>query len=330
MEFRRRAITVGITFFLAAATGHLMQNADSIAALLRGDPQPVSQVLTGVEPTVGALVPAAASTIVSLPDDISAQPMTVHADLSQIIPDLPAAEPVAFSDETFLAKRIKMLGDDDPSPVAGSDGGPVVFGFSCADSTLHVEAQDGALLHVVLSAPCRPNQRVVFQHSGLSFASMTDAAGTVDLVLPALSQDGEVTAVLAGAAPVTGRDIVVDLDNVTRIAVQAGRVPGLHIQAAPTQGGFLTALGDPSLTDPLLAEVYSVPKGIRSAAPQLEATVMAANCGRTISALGFRTANGAPPESMLIRLAMPGCDGLNDVVVMPLDPVAAAQLASAN
>ena len=36
MQIKRRAITVGTTFFLAAATGHVMQNGETISARLRG------------------------------------------------------------------------------------------------------------------------------------------------------------------------------------------------------------------------------------------------------------------------------------------------------
>jgi hypothetical protein len=46
--------------------------------------------------------------------------------------------------------------------------------------------------------------------------------------------------------------------------------------------------------------------------------------------MGFQTANGATPESTLIKVAMPGCDGLGDVVVMSLDPAAMARVAAAN
>jgi hypothetical protein len=332
MEFRRRAIAVGITFFLAAATGHLMQNADAIAALLRGEAKPASQVLTRVEPTVGSLVPVAASTVVGLPGAETKAPITSSDDLSKALPAFPVAEPVAFSGETFLAKRIQLLGDDAKTSniMPGPDSGPKVFGFGCGDSTLSIEAQASAMLHVVLSAPCHKNERVVFHHSGLVFAMATDGQGAVDVMLPALSEDGAVTAVLAGGAPLTGRDTVADLGEVSRIAVQAGRVPGLRIQAAPGLGSVLASLGDPSLADPLLAEVYSAPKGKRLEAPQLEATVMAGNCGRTISAKSLRTSNGAAPASMVIKLAMPGCDGLNDMVVMPLHPVITDRIATSN
>lgn len=129
MEIRRRAMTVGVTFFIALATGHLMQNADQIAALLSGKPVPASQKLTQVEPTVAVLKPAAASAIISVSRSAEKAPTAISDDLSQVLPNLPAAQPDAFAHGTFLAKRIRLLGDNGTSPVLVSDPGHEVFGF---------------------------------------------------------------------------------------------------------------------------------------------------------------------------------------------------------
>ncbi|MGB3313991.1 MAG: hypothetical protein WBB85_06240, partial [Albidovulum sp.] len=309
----------------------LMQNADAIAAFLHGEAQPTSKVVTRVEPTVGTLAPVAASTMAAVPGLASNSTTAINDTRLQIFPDFPTAEPVAFSDERFLAKRIDMLGLEAASPNVAPNGGAEVFGFSCGESAMRVEARALAMLHAVVTAPCHPNERVVFHHSGLAFAMMTDATGVVDVMLPALTPKGEITAVLVGDAPLSGRADVTELGNLTRIAVQSGRVPGLKIQDASQQGSFLTTLGDPALADPLLAEVYSVPNRGEQAAPRLEATVLASNCGRTISAQSFwTTANGAAPASMLIKLVMPECDGIGDVVVMPLDQASTARVAAAD
>ena len=129
MEIRRRAITVGITFFIALATGHLMQNADQIGALLSGKPMPASQELTQVEPTVAVLAPVAASTIVDVSGSAPTAPTAINDDLSQVLPNLPAAQPAAFAHGTFLAKRIRLLGDNGASPELISDRGHEVYGF---------------------------------------------------------------------------------------------------------------------------------------------------------------------------------------------------------
>lgn len=129
MELRRRAITVGITFFLALATGHLMQNADQISAFFGGQPMPGNRELTQVEPTVGVLAPVAAATVVGLSGAISTAPTVINDDLSKILPDLPEVEPVTLANETFLAKHIRFLGNGGVSPVPAPDMGHQVFGF---------------------------------------------------------------------------------------------------------------------------------------------------------------------------------------------------------
>lgn len=108
MEVRRRVFNVGISFFLAAATGHLMQNGDAIMAMLRGEPAPPSYVLTQVEPTVAVIAPAAAATL-------------------DAVPRLPGAR--GLPGEATLAERIRLL--DTNAPDVALPAETQVPGFRC-------------------------------------------------------------------------------------------------------------------------------------------------------------------------------------------------------
>ena len=51
MQIGRRVLTIGTTFFLAAATGHVMQNGDTIGERMRmANPHP-SKVVVAIEDT---------------------------------------------------------------------------------------------------------------------------------------------------------------------------------------------------------------------------------------------------------------------------------------
>jgi hypothetical protein len=111
----------------------------------------------------------------------------------------------------------------------------------------------------------------------------TSALGRLEMALPALAEEAQVTVALPGPATVSARVTVPDLPDYDRVAVQwqgadsfqlhayefgaahgtAGHVSGADPadpqRATDGIGGFLTVLGDSSTDWPLLAEVYSFP-----------------------------------------------------------------------
>ena len=123
MQIGRRAIMVGGTFFLAAATGHIMQNTDAFGARLRTTTSmavPDGLILASLTsastqtspspatPSNGATVALSAAVLRSVPD----------------FPDLPAIEPLPLRATTQLATRLSDVTSDyiRPETLAGRPG----------------------------------------------------------------------------------------------------------------------------------------------------------------------------------------------------------------
>ncbi len=340
MQIRRRAITAGTTLILAAAAGHMVQNAETIGAQLRGEVPRAEPVVTHVESTAAVLIPAGAAAASTAPVPLRAvQPMPS---------ELPKATPASFSGSLGLAARIAALDAGAVRTESAADAEYSAFGFPCKDSALSLETEAPAMLRLTLATPCHLGERVTIRHAGLSFVALTTRTGTLELTLPAFAPDGEVTAAFAGEPPLSARTPVAGLDAFTRIAVQVRGTSALrlhafedgaafggrgHVSAARSgpvepQGGFMTLLGDPALEAPVLTEVYSTPSLKRVDALELEAEVTPETCGRWITAESLRMVPGAAPDRQMLRLAMPGCDAVGDVVVMPLAGEAGPHLAA--
>ncbi|WP_347311780.1 hypothetical protein [Defluviimonas sp. SAOS-178_SWC] len=364
MQIKRRAITVGTTFFLAAATGHVMQNGDTISARLRGGDTPEQPVLARVEATAAVLAPAPnAAPAVTDPDPAVASPPIIAAAPAAVpepetpdaivevaalrsvpgLPDLPSAEPKPLVAGTLLAARVEGLDRGYVRPKTAADATYSVFGIACADNRLSLDTSARAMLRVTLSAPCFPNERVVISHSGLIFATATDKAGDLDLMLPALAAEARVDLHIGADEVMSATHEVMGLDALNRVAIQWQGVEGFHLSAfengaafgmpghvsdsqprdrATSDGGFLTLLGDPSVDHPMLAEVYTAPVATRVDDIVVEAEVSAATCGRALDGEALRMAAGSPAEIEPLSFEMPGCDAVGDFLMLSLGPVA--------
>ncbi|OYX41194.1 MAG: hypothetical protein B7Z02_16405 [Rhodobacterales bacterium 32-67-9] len=368
MQIKRRAITVGTTFFLAAATGHVMQNGDAISARLRGGDAMETPVLASVKTTAGVLAPApaaappaeAAPALAETPESVLTA--TPTPDLTEAaaahsesgLPDLPAAEPKPLVTGTLLAERVERLDAGYVRPETAADANYTVFGLACAKSTMTLDATARAMLSVKLSAPCSPNERVVISHSGLTFATATDKAGDLELMLPALATEAKVDIRIGADEVLTATHDVTGLDALSRVAVQWDGAEGFHLGAyengavfgspghvsadhprdrATSEGGFLTVLGDPTVDHPMLAEIYTAPVATRVDDIVIEAEVSDATCGRALDGKALRMAPGTAVVSEALSFAMPDCDALGDAlgdfVMLSLGPVAITPLALA-
>lgn len=362
MQIKRRAITVGTTFFLAAATGHVMQNGDAISARFRGGDASQLPVLASVETTAGVLTFASAAALsvepAPAPVPAAAPAPEVPEAIVEVsalrsvpgLPDLPAAEPKPLVAGTLLAARVDGLDKGYVRPATAADANYSIFGIACDDSTLSLDATARAMLRVTLSAPCFPNERVVISHSGLTFAVATDKAGDLGLMLPALAAEASVDVRIGSEEVMRATHDVTGLDALSRIAVQWQGSEGFHLSAfengagfgteghvsatrprdrATSDGGFLTVLGDPAVDRPMLAEVYTAPEATRVDEIVIEAEVTATTCGRALNGTALRMAPGAPPRIEPLSFAMPGCDAVGDFLMLSLGPVAEAPVAVA-
>lgn len=344
MQIRRRAITAGTTLILAAAAGHMMHNAETIAAQLRSDAPRAEPVVTHVESTAAVLVPPGEKAVSALP--LTRAAVSVPQRVVQPFPaDLPAVQPISLRASAGLAARIAALDDGPVSTESAADAEYSAFGVACEDKALTLDTVAPAMLRITLAAPCHLGERVTIRHAGLSFVAMTDRTGNLDLTMPAFAAVGEVSASFAGEPPLSAHKHVAGLDAFTRIAVRVRGTSALrlhvfedgatfggpgHVTAdrRGLAGGFMMLLGDPALEAPVLTEVYSAPSATRLDALELEAAVTAETCGRWVTADRLRMVPGAAPDREMLRLAMPGCDAVGDVVVMALATEAGPRLAA--
>ncbi|MFM7444918.1 MAG: hypothetical protein ACKO2N_13605 [Tabrizicola sp.] len=199
---------------------------------------------------------------------------------------------------------------------------------------LGLSAGTQAMISVTLTAPCRAGERVVLRHAGLAIAEVVAKDGTLILDLPALSAEGEVSVLFPDAETAVGKVAIPDLASVKRFGVQwmADDAFQLHILEAGADygqpgdvwtdapvspnGGYLVALGNPELTLPMMANVYTWPADSSIAADvMLEAEVTEKTCGRELLGEALALEAGSVDITEL-TLAMPGCDALGDILVL--------------
>lgn len=359
---KRKFVMAGATFFLAAATGHVMQNGDVIGAKLRGalnSSPPATEVATPVAeaeaaPTAAVLVasasaqtiapapaaatpaPAPAATTASAaavqPAPAAAPPVATPAVAvapaavrpTGTLPDLPGLKVETLDSGTVLAARMDAVSDKYQRPKTDADEEYSVFGIPCGASRLDLGLGAGGTLKATLTAPCHPEERVVFSHAGLSFTLLTDAAGSVAVTIPAMATEAAVDAAFASGEVLSAERRVPDLDSLRRVALSGEGELHLNVfedgasDPAATDAARFVTLGDASMDDPKIVEVYTVSAGAKAVAVETEAEATAASCGRTVKARVVSMAAGKIGVNDMLSQAMPGCDALGDMVQAPL------------
>ena len=201
-------------------------------------------------------------------------------------------------------------------------------GDRCRPS-MELTAMSGAMIHLALSAPCNRNERIVVRHSGLSFATRTEASGTAVVLFPALKSDALVAVYLADARLVLGSIAVPEVSDYSRFAiiwewpaeVELRVTDGdkLLVGTAPVIGGEpqrVMSLGRSDVQSPVLAHVYSVPGKVLGPVDLIgELRITPASCGRTLRLDTVHSAAGvAVPRAETV--AVPLCGTAGDILVL--------------
>ncbi len=320
---KRRILTVGTTFFLAAATGHVMQNGVVFGGKARGAPDTATPAAETTAPVASASAKPVAAVVPT-------------RDVSRL-PDFPAAPVTTLSSGVLLAARMDAVADTYELPKTDADEQYSVFGIPCGASDLSLSVGARGILKARLSAPCHPSERVIFSHAGLSFAMLTDAAGMADFVIPAMMRDATVEAAFAEGAPLTAERTVPELDMLRRFAISGGGdlhlnayengaafgEAGYYSAAVPgdpaVQGGAsVVTLGDPTVEHPILAEIYTASRDAKTIGMEAEAEVTAMTCGRAVKAHVVSMAAGQIVLRDTLSQSLPECDAIGDLVIAPL------------
>lgn len=341
MKISRKLALAGSTVFLVAASGHFLQRGLLASGLLGGAAPADAQLVksTGVPAPAGE--PGETDAAAQVTTLASVAP---SVDLTNLAPDLPAAPIVPVFPVHNTARE-----PAEPVPALPET---TLTETDCAPS-LVLAAATGAMIAVDFFAPCDADARIVLRHAGLAVSGLTDESGHYYSQLPALAQNAEVEVRLPDGESRVADVAVPDFAGLSRVAVQwqgedafqlqayefgAGfGLPG-HVSAVrpgrPETGGpgagYLSILGDSRGDWPMLAEVYTFPRGHGlgdgAVTLDIEAAVTETTCGREI--LG-ETLHAGPSGVVATELtmAMPDCDAVGEYLVLQ-DPIPAMRVAA--
>lgn len=360
------------------ATLAALARAAEPAARRATEPAVVSTVTDIVAPTraastpapvfdgvAAAAEPAAAETVQAVPASIpAAETATVIAGHGAADAARDAVRPVAAATGSgpratepagAMIAAFPAAGGARMSTATGTTGAPLlsnpvataplVAEPDCVEA-LDVVAAPGAMLTLVLTAPCRAGERVVLRHAGLAVTARTSAVGTLTASVPAFDPAGDVAVQFGDGHRIEASAPVGDLSGIARFAVQymAGDAFHLHAfapgaafdsaghiraEAPGTRGGpagYLLSMGDPTLERALLAEVYTFPADPSGVTLEIEAPVEATTCGREMLGETLQWADGMLTVRELV-FEMPDC-GEGEGFLLLQDPMSDLRLAA--
>lgn len=307
MLLMNRNALLGLTLLAALGIGFVMQTS---AAERHAQTPEAPLEVTGIKLTAAAATP-----------ELIVAPSVAEA----------APEPtLAAADTTDTAL------DEDPMEASVAE-------LPCA---IEMSALPGpaAMVALSLEASCLPNERVTIHHNGLMFSEMTNDAGSLDLVVPALSPRAVFIASFVSGNGAVAQIDVASLKAYDRTVVQWKGNTGLglhalefgasyfadgHVHAAAPgtatstvsgESGLLVQLGRSELDTPLLAEVYTFPSQMTktegNVSLSVEAEVTAANCGRQVDAQTLEVHQSSDIKVQDLTLFMPDCATVGDFLVL--------------
>lgn len=339
MRIGRRTIMVAGTFFLAAATGHVMQSGFLAGKRL---------VSAGQTPIMGELTGARLTSSDGAIDQALTMPGDDIAAVRQSVPDfpeLPALEPTALESGTRLASRLDGIQSDVTWPQTAANLEYDNFGQPCSDPTMTLALARPAMIDVSIAAACHANERIVISHAGISFAGTTDEKGLFHAVVPAMAGNGAITAQLGLELSLSDFRTVPDIGSVNRLALVQRGQNGMHLNAfvgdakfgskmhlrpentgavSAESASYMTVLGDAALDRPIIAEVVTFPSNQPAPRLQVVADVTDKTCGRDLLGSTLKTTSASAPTMGGLSLAVPGCDSVGERVVLDMERADAA------
>ena len=218
------------------------------------------------------------------------------------------------------------------------------FGLTCGPILSASTKSDTGMVKLTLTAPCRGEQRLEMTHGPLQFSLQTDPLGNLQINVPAMTADAIFKATfLDGESASTSLEVPA-AKSIERVAVVAdghsglqihalefgadygekghiwAETPGDMIMAGLDGGGYLVRLGDMSLENSIVSEVYTYPgrETDQSGVVRLsvEAEVTAMNCATEIAGQSIEPTADGTPLSMSMTVAIPDCDAIGEYLVL--------------
>lgn len=315
MAYIKEIGTAAATLVCAVGIGFIMQSSDT------------AKQRYGGATAEAAPMPEAAPSLDGPVLEVDAITLTSALDTPVAPAAIPQPEPARVSAPDVL---------DTPAT------GDLVPGLSC-EITMTAEPADMAHVDVSLSAPCLPYERVTLHHSGMMVTQTTDSDGTLQVSLPALTEQAVVIAAFTNGDGAVAQTTVADMSDYDRVVLQwkgksgfemharefgaeygaAGHVwhgaPGDLSAARDGHGGYIVRLGDEAAPDPLMADIYTYPASASAHGGtvdlSVEAEVTLYNCGLAVEAQSLEVKEGAI-RTQDLTLAVSGCDTIGSFLVL--------------
>ena len=317
MSRKKNLKTAATTFSVALGIGFVMQYGDAVASKLQPNAQDTAVVAMTPEMVIPTQITAASS--IAVPEILTPTPDEGVIELAAL-------------DATLSDVEVPEI------------EAPTVMSEPDCQVDLSADTLPLAMVALSLTAPCSPNAAVTIHHQGLMFSLLTDEAGVLDVVVPAMAQDAFFISSFADGEGAVASTQVPDLASVDRAALQWQGLSAVQLHAREfgadygseghvwkaaareldfmntEEAGFLVSLGDNRVDNPLQVEIYTFPSGMDqrdgSVALTVEAEVTAENCGRDISAQSVQINPGFDPTAIDLTMTMPDCDAIGEFLVL--------------
>ncbi|MFY2824134.1 hypothetical protein [Ruegeria sp. MALMAid1280] len=205
------------------------------------------------------------------------------------------------------------------------------------DLSARAHAVPGAAARLIVKAPCHGNERIEVHHSGLTVTQETDANGTLNLTIPALSEYAIFLISLDDQKGTVATTHIPDIGQYSRVALQWQGETELQLHAlefgasygdaghvssgSGTQGaGSVVHLSQSTFPDARNIEVYSFPAAQShqsgSIALTVEAEVTEANCGQDLSVQSMELQYDRSLRSRDLTLSFPDCSKTGEFLVL--------------
>lgn len=334
MSHKKEILTAVGTLSIAVAVGFAMQSGETAEERYgAGNPQ---------SPTTGDAVlqnktQELMNDVDTKSDDVSSAAVALKFEEIKLTS---ATEVTQVPMMDGLVQRVSFPMPED-LPAVQNDPAPQIA--EC-DISATASAVPGGLVNLDFDAPCAKNERLAVHHNGMMFTVVTDENGQLSLVVPALAEDAVFIMALANGDGAVAQATVPDLAQFDRIVLQWHGNAGFELHAREFgadygqdghvwsgasadissadagNGGFVLRLGDASVAESLMTEIYTFPsrKSAKSGIVDMsvEAEVTLDNCGRDIQAHTIELSNGTELTTRDLTLAVPDCGALGSFMVL--------------
>ncbi len=332
MRYRKEIITTAGTLACAIGIGFFMQSTQPLPGSVELEGAPLANADAAVLDVEEIMLTSA---------DFVEQAMTPEMVQETRVDEVPRAAPDMAIPRNAGLPIVQATAREDLATMAVK---PKLSPSPACEITATARPVAAAMVNLTLDASCLPMERVTVHHSGLLFSRLTDAAGRLDVTVPAMAQNAVFVVAFSDGEGAVAQTVVEELADYDRVALQWKGDTGFSLHAmefgadygteghvyaqAPRdmtyavtgKGGYISILGDANVPDGHLAQVYTFPTTTVQSAGGVdllvEAEVGQNNCGLEIEAQTLQTKSGTDITTRNLTLSVPDCDAAGNFLVL--------------